>query len=44
MHHDVHHKAYVDGLNNAEGKLAEALEKADFALIKHITSYHFHTI
>ena len=24
LHHDVHHKAYVDGLNNAEAKLAEA--------------------
>lgn len=20
IHHDMHHKAYVDGLNNAEGK------------------------
>ncbi|MDD3880216.1 MAG: superoxide dismutase [Syntrophomonas sp.] len=36
LHHDMHHKAYVDGLNNAESKLAEALEKGDFALIKHI--------
>ncbi|HUW63531.1 MAG TPA: superoxide dismutase [Spirochaetia bacterium] len=35
LHHDAHHKAYVDGLNNAEAKLAEAREKADFALIKH---------
>ncbi|WP_031515091.1 superoxide dismutase [Desulfofalx alkaliphila] len=35
LHHDVHHKAYVDGLNNAEAKLAEAREKGDFALIKH---------
>lgn len=35
LHHDAHHKAYVDGLNNAEGKLAEAREKGDFALIKH---------
>ena len=33
---DMHHKAYVDGLNNAESKLAEALGKGDFALIKHI--------
>jgi superoxide dismutase, Fe-Mn family len=35
LHHDKHHKAYVDGLNNAELKLAEAREKSDFALIKH---------
>lgn len=36
LHHDMHHKAYVDGLNNAESKLAEAIEKGDFTLIKHI--------
>ena len=35
LHHDKHHKAYVDGLNNAEAKLAEAREKADYALVKH---------
>ena len=35
LHHDIHHKGYVDGLNNAEAKLAEAREKGDFALIKH---------
>lgn len=35
LHHDAHHKAYVDGLNNAEAKIAEAREKGDFALIKH---------
>ncbi len=35
LHHDAHHKAYVDGLNNAEAKLAEAREKGDFSLIKH---------
>lgn len=35
IHHDAHHKAYVDGLNNAEAKLAEAREKGDFSLIKH---------
>jgi Fe-Mn family superoxide dismutase len=35
IHHDAHHKAYVDGLNNAEAKLAEAREKGDFALVKH---------
>lgn len=36
LHHDMHHKAYVDGLNSAETRLAEALEKGDFGLIKHI--------
>jgi len=35
LHHDVHHKAYVDGLNNADAKLAEAREKGDFSLVKH---------
>lgn len=35
LHHDAHHKAYVDGLNNAEAKLKEAREKNDFALVKH---------
>ncbi|MEQ8236291.1 MAG: superoxide dismutase [Syntrophomonadaceae bacterium] len=36
LHHDMHHKAYIDGLNNAEAKLAEAIETGDFGLIKHI--------
>jgi len=35
LHHDAHHKAYVDGLNNAEAKLEEAREKGDFSLVKH---------
>ncbi len=35
LHHSAHHKAYVDGLNNAEAKLTEAREKSDFALVKH---------
>lgn len=35
LHHDVHHKAYVDELNKTEGKLAEARAKGDFTLIKH---------
>lgn len=35
IHHDMHHKAYVDGLNNAETKLAEARQSGDYALIKH---------
>lgn len=35
LHHGAHHKAYVDGLNNAAAKLIEAREKNDHALIKH---------
>jgi Fe-Mn family superoxide dismutase len=35
LHHDIHHKGYVDGLNNAEAKLAEARKAGDFALVKH---------
>jgi superoxide dismutase, Fe-Mn family len=35
VHHDMHHKAYVDGLNNAETKLEDARKNGDFALIKH---------
>ncbi len=35
LHHDMHHKAYVDGLNNAEKKLAEARTSGDLALVKH---------
>lgn len=35
LHHDKHHLAYVNGLNNAETKLQEAREKNDFALVKH---------
>ncbi len=35
LHHDMHHKAYVDGLNNAEAKLEEARQKGDFSLVKH---------
>lgn len=35
IHHDMHHKAYVDGLNNAEAKLDDARKNGDFALIKH---------
>ncbi len=35
LHHDIHHKGYVDGLNNAVAKMADAREKGDFALIKH---------
>lgn len=35
LHHDEHHKSYVEGLNQAEKKMAEARQKNDFALIKH---------
>lgn len=35
LHHDAHHKSYVDGLNNAETKVEEARKNNDFALIKH---------
>jgi Fe-Mn family superoxide dismutase len=35
LHHDIHHKGYVDGLNKAEAKLAEARESGDTALVKH---------
>jgi Fe-Mn family superoxide dismutase len=35
LHHDKHHLAYVNGLNTAETKLAEARDKGDFALVKH---------
>jgi Fe-Mn family superoxide dismutase len=35
LHHDKHHQAYVDGLNNAESKLKECRETGNFALIKH---------
>lgn len=35
LHHDLHHKAYVDGLNNAETKLQAARESGDFGLVKH---------
>lgn len=35
LHHSKHHQGYVDGLNKAEDKLAEARATGDFALIKH---------
>ena len=35
IHHDQHHKAYVEGLNKAELKLMEARQKRDFSLVKH---------
>lgn len=35
LHHDHHHKAYVDGLNKAEVSLAAAREADDFTFIKY---------
>ncbi|ART76926.1 superoxide dismutase [Sutcliffiella horikoshii] len=35
LHHQKHHKSYVDGLNKAEMKMLEARETGDFDLIKH---------
>ncbi|SEU29140.1 Fe-Mn family superoxide dismutase [Paenibacillus sp. NFR01] len=35
IHHDKHHKSYVDGLNTAELKLAAARKSGDFDLVKH---------
>ncbi|WP_150271991.1 Fe-Mn family superoxide dismutase [Paenibacillus tepidiphilus] len=35
IHHDKHHQSYVDGLNKAEVKLAEARKSGDFELVKH---------
>jgi Fe-Mn family superoxide dismutase len=35
LHHDKHHQGYVNGLNNAEAKLAEARASGDYALVAH---------
>ena len=35
IHHDRHHKAYVDGLNNAELQLVRARQLGDFSLVLH---------
>jgi superoxide dismutase, Fe-Mn family len=35
IHHDHHHKAYVDGLNKAELALQEARQRTDFAYVKY---------
>ncbi|NBI30146.1 Fe-Mn family superoxide dismutase [Chengkuizengella marina] len=35
IHHDKHHLAYVNGLNNAEIQLEKARQSNDFSLIKH---------
>lgn len=35
LHHDMHHQAYVNGANNAEDKLKEALTSGNYDLITH---------
>ena len=35
LHHDLHHKSYVDGLNKAEQMLTEARQGGDLSLVKH---------
>ncbi len=35
LHHDRHHKSYVEGLNKAELKLVKARQNRDFSLVKH---------
>jgi len=35
LHHDKHHKSYVDGLNKAEKKLEQIRKSGDADLIKH---------
>ncbi|MFF2909559.1 Fe-Mn family superoxide dismutase [Paenibacillus sp. NPDC057934] len=35
IHHDKHHQSYVDGLNTAEIKLAQARKSGNFDLVKH---------
>ncbi|MGG6312573.1 Fe-Mn family superoxide dismutase [Paenibacillus macerans] len=35
IHHDKHHKTYVDDLNKAEKKLQEARKSGNFDLVKH---------
>ncbi|OYD09809.1 superoxide dismutase [Paludifilum halophilum] len=35
LHHDKHHKSYVEGLNKAERMMAKARKTGDFELIKH---------
>lgn len=35
LHHDKHHKGYVDGLNATLGKLDEARKSGDMALVQH---------
>ncbi|WP_251555435.1 superoxide dismutase [Neobacillus muris] len=35
LHHDKHHRSYVNGLNKAEQSLKKARETQDYSLIKH---------
>jgi superoxide dismutase, Fe-Mn family len=35
LHHDIHHKSYVDGLNKAEKKMQEARVQNKYGLLKH---------
>ncbi|SDE41683.1 superoxide dismutase [Sporomusa acidovorans] len=35
IHHDIHHKAYVEGLNKAELAMVEARRCNDFSLVKY---------
>ncbi|MDR6224618.1 superoxide dismutase [Desmospora profundinema] len=35
LHHDDHHRSYVEGLNKAEKMMAQARRTGDFDLIKH---------
>lgn len=35
LHHDIHHKAYVEGLNKAELKMLEARQTGSYDLIRH---------
>lgn len=35
LHHDKHHRSYVDGLNKAELELKKARVSQDFSLLKH---------
>ncbi|MDE3839455.1 superoxide dismutase [Bacillus methanolicus] len=35
LHHDIHHRSYVEGLNKAETALQKARESGDFSLINH---------
>lgn len=35
IHHDKHHKSYVDGLNKAEVNLVEARKRNDYEYIKY---------
>ncbi|MEH7107396.1 MULTISPECIES: superoxide dismutase [Bacillaceae] len=35
LHHDKHHRSYVEGLNRAELNLKEARKRKDFTMVKH---------